>query len=87
MPVFDCCISLSMYFTKTSMQKLVNFIIFVYLNFLILNFSTVESLNSFLKNYGIFSFQYKIISRILIFVFKIKNSENSLHELKKLKIN
>jgi hypothetical protein len=50
-------------------------------NFKFINFSNDE-INNYLKTYGLFSFQNRVIFRIFIFTFKIKSSKNAPLELK-----
>ena len=73
LPYFDYCLTLSIYFSKQLVQKITNLYytcISKLFKFNLNNVSAIES-NIFLKSYGLFAFQYRVLFRLFLFSFKI----------------
>ncbi len=72
-PNFDYCLSLSIYFSKCLIQKLVNLYSTCILRLFKIRFVDQEAttVNGCLKSYSLFSFQYRILFRLFWFSFKI----------------
>ena len=75
LPYFDYCISLCIYFSKTVLQKLCNMFYVCIFKLFKLNFSDQDSttVNNCLKKYNLFSFQHRVLYRILLFSYKTIN--------------
>ena len=88
LPHFDYCISLSIYFSKTMVTKLCKcfyaclFKLFRF-NFINVNICTV---NTFLKRYGLFSLQYRILYRLSLFFYKLKTQTDVISKIFDIKI-
>lgn len=87
LPYFDYCSSIFIYFPKVTLQKINNcfnyclFKLFKF-KFSIKNSSSEEEksfnrFNDLLENYNLFTFQHRLIYRILIFIHKIVNDDTS----------
>jgi hypothetical protein len=83
LPYFDYCLTLSIYFSKTLIQKLCNcyYISLAKMfnssksdKFNFANFDA-SNINSFLKKYNIFSFTHRIFLRLNLFGFKLLSAE------------
>ena len=74
-PYFDYCLTLTIYYSKTALQKLSN----LYYNCLYklfkfqLNNMEINWVNSFLKRYNLFSLQHRVFYRLSIFSYNCKN--------------
>ena len=74
---FDYCISLLIYFNAVAIKKLSRAYytcLFKLFNFTFENLSNT-AINSFLKYHNLFSFHHRVIFRLTIFIYKIKNSK------------
>ena len=77
LPYFDYCLTLTIYYSKTALQKLSN----LYYNCLYklfkfqLNNMEFKWINDFLKKYNLFSFQHRVFYRLSIFSFNCKNNK------------
>ncbi|RNA30351.1 hypothetical protein BpHYR1_050043, partial [Brachionus plicatilis] len=92
MPYFDYCLSLSIYFTKRSIQKLSNS--YYYCVQRLLNIrpnihgnNDFNTLNIELNKFNIDCFQHRIIKRLAHFVHKIVNLKTSPVDLKEVLIS
>ena len=76
LPYFDYCISLIIYYPKYSIQKLQHFYYTCILKLfgLSVNNKSYEDAEKTLKKYGLFSFEYRVFTRLGIFIHKILNS-------------
>ena len=93
LPYFDYCLSLLIYFPKYTIQKLSNCFnncIFMLLKFKIepeedqeISNEDIIKFNNKLQTFGLFSFQHRLMNKILTFTHKIINNQNSPSELKK----
>ena len=83
LPCFDYCISLGIYLNSQNLQKLCKlyyfFIKLFKLNFLNLN---ANEINNLLEPYGIQAFEYRIISKIILFIAKISCNDSAPFEMK-----
>ena len=72
LPYLDYCLSLSVYFPKTTLQKLSTCYYATIFRLFKFDFSELESdeINEFLKNYGLFAFQHRIMLRISLFTYR-----------------
>jgi hypothetical protein len=76
LPNFDYCLTLTIYYSKTAIQKLSN----LYYNCLYklfkfqLNNMEINWVNSFLKRYNLFSLQHRVFYRFSIFSYNCKNN-------------
>lgn len=73
LPYFDYCLSLSVYFPKATLQKLATCYYATLFRLFKFDFSELDSnaINDFLKNYGLFAFQHRIMLRLSLFTYKI----------------
>ena len=84
MPYFDYCLSLSIYYSKSILQKLCNsyniclFKLFNSTKTDKFNFKSSENelLNKFLKRFNIFSFTHRVFIKLNLFFYKIFSNEN-----------
>jgi hypothetical protein len=85
LPCFDYCISLSIYFNKSNLQRLCKMYYLCLFKLFKFNFENlpINEINSLLEPYNLFSFQHRITSRILTFIAKICSKEEAPFELKK----
>lgn len=78
LPIFDYCLSLIIYMPKIIIQKLCNiyytclFKLFKF-NFVHMNISTI---NDYLFKYNLFSFQHRVVYRLLLFIHKVMNGKH-----------
>ena len=82
--LFDDCLSLICYFSKTQIQKLTNFYnacIFKLFKF-DFTFKNLDEINNFLENFKLFGFQHRIVLRLSLFSHKIMNIPSAPAELK-----
>ena len=80
MPYFHYCLSLLIYFPKTTIQRIKNcFNICLYklLNFKKRTDDNIEAFNENLSNYGLFSFQHRVMFKL----FNNSNSPADLHQV------
>ena len=83
LPYFNYCITLCIYFPKTSLQSLCNFYYFSLHKILKFNVpNNVINANIFLDKYNLSSFQHLILTRLSHFIHKIVNNSNSPYYLK-----
>ena len=73
LPSFDYCISLALYFSKKSLQKLCKSFYFCLYKLFKFNFynKSEKYINEFLEPFGISSFQNRFVTKILLFIAKI----------------
>ena len=85
LPYFDYCCSLFIYFPKVVIQKLSNLYYLCLYKLFKFNFSSDDAsvANQFLKKYGLFSFQHRILIRFCTFSYKIYMNHDSPTELQK----
>ena len=79
MPYFDYCISLLIYFPKTSIQRLANCYyacLYKLFNFKFAGLDNV-TINNMLKPYNLFCFEYRFLVRSTTFIYNIVNNNNS----------
>lgn len=84
LPYFDFGLSLIFYFSKVAISKLARIYyscLFKLFKFNFSNFSVIQ-INKFLFSYNLFSFEHRILYKLSIFSFNIKNKQNSPIELK-----
>ena len=84
LPYFDFGLSLIFYFSKVAINKLACMYyscLYKLFKFKLSTFSTIN-INKFLSGYKLFSFEHRILYKLSIFSFNIKNKENSPVELK-----
>ena len=94
LPYFDYCLSLLIYFPRHIIQKLSNCFnncIYMLLKFRIepednqeISDEDIIKYNDKLQTFGLFSFQHRLMNKILTFAHKIINNPNSPSELKGL---
>ena len=95
LPLFDYCLTLSIYYEKYIIQKLSNC---YYLTMLILfdptksnnfyfNDMTHDGIHSFLANYKLSSFCHRVFIRLDVFLFKIIKSKTQSLLNHKLRVN
>ncbi len=90
LPYFDYCLSLSIYFTKSVLQKLSNCFYICLHKLFKFNFSGYEQreINSFLCKYGLFGLEHRLVYKLLHFSYNIVNGHDSPALLKdSIKIN
>ena len=75
LPYFDYCLTLTIYYSKTALQKLSNlyYNCFYKLFKFQLNNMEINWVNSFLKRYNLFSLQHRVFYRLSIFSYNCKN--------------
>ena len=75
LPHFDYCLSLAIYFPKYVLQRLCNSYYLCLYKLFGFSFHTksLSEINSFLKNFKLFSFEYRIFLRLSYFIHKIFN--------------
>ena len=78
LPYFDYCASIFIYFPKYTIQKicnLYNYCLFKLLriNFEIIRIEDVNLFNNYLNQWNLCTFQHRLLSRILLFSFKLIN--------------
>jgi hypothetical protein len=73
LPSFDYCISLALYYSKKSLQKLCKSFYFCLFKLFKFNFynKSEQYINEFLEPFGLSSFQYRFVTKILLFIAKI----------------
>lgn len=82
MPYFDYCSTLQLYFSKKAIQIIANcynhclFKLFK-INYFIESAADYNKLNNILESFGVFAYQHRVITRILVFSFKIIHNSNS----------
>ena len=84
LPYFDYCLSLLIYFPKTTIQRInncFNLCLFKLLNFKKSVDDNIEEFNENLSNYGLFSFQHRIMFKLFNFSHSIINNSNSPADL------
>jgi hypothetical protein len=87
LPYFDYCLSLLIYFPKTTIQRInncFNLCLYKLFNFKMENSSNIEKFNDSLTNYGLFSFQHRIMNKLFNFTHSIVNNSNApshLHQV------
>jgi len=86
LPYFDYCLSLIIYYTKYSIQKLQNFYYTCIIKLFGLSVFDLfyEDAEKKLVKYGLFSFEYRVLLKLDVFLFGILNSEFSPPCLKDL---
>ena len=75
LPYFDYCLSLSVYFSRATLQKLCTCYyasLFRLFKFDFTNFDGT-GINEFLKKYGLFAFKQRVVMRLSFFTFKVIN--------------
>ena len=87
LPYFDYCSSIFIYFPKTTLQKINNSFNYCLFKLFKFKFTTDKSsseeeisynrFNDLLEKYKLFTFQHRLIYRILIFIHKIVNNDNA----------
>jgi hypothetical protein len=84
MPYFDYCLSLYIYYPKTTIQKMCNCYYFcIYKLFkLKLNNNNINDSNNILEHINLSTLQHHLIIKLFIFIFKIINKTNSPQNLK-----
>jgi hypothetical protein len=92
LPYFDYCLSLIIYFPKQAITKLAKVYYSCLYKLFKFKFITqdVKTINLFLKQYNLFSFEYRVVFKLHSFAYNIKNHCKSPTELKdyiKCKIN
>ena len=71
LPYFDHCLSIFVYFSKTAISKIYKcylFCLFKLFNFSIANFNTIYEFNTYLNDYNLNTFQYRLIKKLCNFV-------------------
>ncbi len=84
LPYFDYCLSLLIYFRKTTIQRInncFNLCLYKLLNFKKSVDDNIEEFNENLSNYGLFSFQHRIMLKLFNFSHSIINNSNSPADL------
>jgi hypothetical protein len=84
LPYFDYWLSLLIYFPKTTIQRInncFNLCLYKLLNFKKSVDNSVEEFNENLSNYGLFSFQHRIMFKLFNFSHSIINNSNSPADL------
>ena len=81
MPYFDYCSTLLLYSSKKAIQIIANcynFCLFKLfkIDYYIGTSADYNKLNNILESYGIFTFQHRVISRIIVFAFKIVHNNS-----------
>ena len=72
LPYFDYCSSLFMYYSKALLQKLSNIYYMCLFKLFKFNFITdAEEANTFLSQYGLFSFQHRLLVRFSTFSYRM----------------
>ena len=94
LPYFDYCLSLLIYFPKNTIQTLSNCFnncLFLLFKFKIepkddleINDDDMIKFNTKLQDYGLFSFQHRLMNKILTFAHNIINNPNSPSDLKQI---
>ncbi len=94
LPYFDYCLSLLIYFPKYTIQTLSNCFnncLFMLFKFKIepeeeneISNENVTNFNNKLQQYGLFTFQHRLLNKILTFTHNIINNPNSPSELKSI---
>ena len=83
MPYFDYCISLLIYFSKSTIQTLSNCFNNCMYNLFKFKIETdgtlfsdddVNKFNTQLQSYGLFSFQHRLLNKVMIFAHNILNN-------------
>ena len=88
LPYFTYCITLSIYFPKSTLQSLSNFYYYcLYKLFKLKHCENLTELNNSLESKGLCSFQHLLLNRLLIFSHKILNKKNAPIQLNNLLIN
>ena len=84
LPYFDYCLSLAIYFNSAAINKLSRAYYSCLFKLFKFNFVNLTSkqINSELKQYNIFSFHHRLVFRLTIFLFKIRNSKVAPHQLR-----
>ena len=86
LPYFDYCMSIYIYFPKLTLQKInnsFNFCLFKLFKFKINSeMDNLNEFNNFLEKYKLFTFQHRLIHRVLLFTHKIINKTESPINLK-----
>jgi len=79
LPHFDYCLSLSIYYSKTLLQKLSNLFYLCLAKLFKFNLFYMDpsAVNNFLEGYNLFSFQHRLILKLLTFSFKIYSNNDS----------
>jgi len=88
LPYFDYCFSLCIYFPKYVLQNLQNHYYFCLFKLFVFDFKdcNFSEINNYLKNYKLFSFEYRVFFRLRLFIGKILNSVYAPPNLKGLLI-
>ena len=84
LPLFDYCLSLVCYFTKTQIQRLANCYnacLFKLFRF-DFTYKELDEINNFLEEYKLFGFQHRIVLRLSLFSHKIINTLSAQLKLK-----
>ena len=88
LPYFDYCLSLCIYFPKTTLQRLCNFYYFcLYKLFKFKPSGSVNNTNNLLEQMNLAAFQHHVLFRLSTFVHRILNNENSPQKLKEMILN
>ena len=84
LPYFDYCISLSIYFNKSALQKLCKMYYFCIYKLLDLKFVnlSLESINIILNDIDLYSFQHRLLYRLFMFIYNVDHSSEAPTELK-----
>ena len=79
LPYFDYCLSLSIYYSKTILQKLCNFYYLCIVKLFKFNLNGLHTnrINNFLEGYGLAAFQHRFVMKLLTFSYKIYTCSNS----------
>jgi len=87
LPYFDYCLSLLIYFPKSTIQRInncFNLCLFKLLNFKKSSDENIEDFNENLSNYGLFSFQHRVMIKIFNFAHSMINNLNSPVDLQQV---
>ena len=88
MPYFNYCITLSIYFPKSTLQSFCNFYYFcLYKLFKLKTNGNLTDVNNILESMSLSSFQHNLLTRLAIFAYNIYNDVNAPTNLKQLLLN
>ena len=88
MPYFDYCLSLYIYFPKTTIQRINNcFNLCLFKLFKIKMNTNVIDFNNDLNKYGLSSFQHRIVNKVFTFAYNIINNPKAPTGLKQTFVN
>ena len=86
LPLFDYCLSLIIYFSKTQIQRLSNCYYACLYKLFRFDYTCKEldEINNSLEKYHLFGFQHRVVLRLSLFGHKIENIPNAPPKLKEL---